>query len=76
MPIAIRCGLTKENLLTKKDLYIVTKHHNAMAYIIGRPLSSLSEAKKLASIAKLGKGQFKARALVRVWKLASEAEVV
>lgn len=62
--------------MPKKDLYIVTKHHNAMAYIIGRPESSLSQAKKLAAAAKLSKGQFKAKALVRIWKLASESEVV
>jgi hypothetical protein len=57
-------------------LYIVTKHYNTMAYIVGRPQSSLSKARRLASLAKLSKGQFKAKAIVRIWKLASEAEVV
>lgn len=61
--------------MPKKDLYIVTKHHNAMAYIVGRPESSLLQAKKLAATAKLGKGQFKAKAFVRIWKLTSETEV-
>lgn len=46
-----------------------------MAYIVGRPQPSMSAAKKLASVARLSKGQFKAKALVRIWKLSQEVEV-
>jgi hypothetical protein len=55
--------------------YLVTKHHGAMACCIGRIQSTLTEARKIADVAGLGKGQFKSKATVKIWKLIAEREI-
>jgi hypothetical protein len=55
--------------------YLVTKHHGAMACCIGRIQSRLANARTLAEIAALSKGQFKPRATVKIWKLVAEKDI-
>lgn len=55
--------------------YMVTKHHGAMACCIGRIQSTLTEARKIAEVAGLSKGQFKPRATVKIWKLIAEKDI-
>lgn len=58
-----------------KAKYFVTKHYGeGMVHHVGRTVDTLKEAKEIAKQFKF-KGGFRAKAVLRIWKMEKEIEI-